>query len=107
MIGSKSLKYFRLKNNFSQEKMSNLLGISQSSYNRLENDKREIKISDIKILAKNLSRNPEELFKELCGEEITEANKLFLDEIKEKYERLLEEKNAQIEILKSIISRKK
>ncbi|MFM1914271.1 MAG: Helix-turn-helix domain, partial [Bacteroidota bacterium] len=51
MISSESIKLFRLKNGLTQEKMAELLEISQSSYNRLENDKRELKISDIKIMA--------------------------------------------------------
>ncbi len=106
MISSESIKLFRLKNGLTQEKMAELLEISQSSYNRLENDKRELKISDIKIMAVNMNKDPNDLFKELCGEEVLKRDQLLLQEIKEQYEKIIQEKNAQIELLKSFYKKK-
>ncbi len=106
MISAKSLKLFRLKNNYSQHEMAELLEISQSSYNRLENDKREIKISDIEIMANNLGLNPVGLFRELCGEEFFNFKEESLIELKKTYDLLIKEKDKQIEILNSILNSK-
>jgi putative transcriptional regulator len=55
------LKALRIKNGISQNKISNLIGISETSYNKRENGKIEFTLSEIIIISRIFN---------LCGEEI-------------------------------------
>jgi transcriptional regulator with XRE-family HTH domain len=60
-IGTK-IKTAREKKGFSQERMSDILGISQSKYCRLENNKTFIDWNKLPLLAETLELNMTDLF---------------------------------------------
>ena len=60
-IGTK-IKSAREKKGYSQEKMSDILGISQSKYCRLENNKTFIDWNKLPLLAETLELNLSDLF---------------------------------------------
>jgi transcriptional regulator with XRE-family HTH domain len=59
----------RLRKNamYSQETMSDLMGIDPSTYNRLENGKIKLKMEHVSKLAKALEKKEDEIFEQLRG----------------------------------------
>lgn len=56
------LKKIRISKGISQEKLADLIGMTQSNYSRRENGKKEISTSEWKRIAKALDVNLEEIY---------------------------------------------
>ena len=61
------IKEIRKDAGFSQEQMSDLMGISQSAYNRLEKGQRSIQLKEIPKIAKAMHKTEEEIMSQLSG----------------------------------------
>jgi len=107
-----NLLKLRTRSGYSQEYIADLLGIDHSCYNRLENNKRRLRIEDIPVLARAFGKSEPEILEELMGwipaapapippaAEMTET--LFLRVIREK-DKVIEEKNRTIEFLSRMV----
>lgn len=68
------LRDFRFDLGVSQETMAENIGVSQSTYNRIENGKRKINMDDLDKIAKATGKDKKELFEKLVGGGITVKN---------------------------------
>jgi len=130
-IGTK-VKKAREEKGYSQEKMAEILGISQSKYHRFESDKTLLNWDKIPVLSETLDIEVSELIpiggkvlyihkpdnqsgyienlhnssNEKGVKAIQELYEKMLAEKDKMYQKMLEEKNETIAVLKSIVEKK-
>ena len=101
-ITNDDLKKIRLVLHYSQETMADIIGISQSTYNRIENGKRTIKTEDIDSFFKAFSKAGIDLLKFLDSNtnHNNDMSDLQIIDIEKGYRLinlLIDEKNKRIE----------
>jgi transcriptional regulator with XRE-family HTH domain len=110
MIGTK-IKFIREDRKITQESIASRLGISQTAYSKIESNQTQLTIERLKEIAEILQVPETEL---ISGAPINQFNiekieknfayiNTFIESQKDIYEKLLIEKDAQIQHLKEII----
>lgn len=78
------LKYFRKQKGFTQQEIANLLNISHSAYNQIENEKYVININMLCKLADILEVTTDQLLNRPTSHQILEQNWKTIDNIRNK-----------------------
>jgi transcriptional regulator with XRE-family HTH domain len=67
MLVNDQIRAIRTEKKISQQEIADFLGISQGTYNRIENGSIELKISDLKKIAEKLEVHASQLLEEESG----------------------------------------
>jgi transcriptional regulator with XRE-family HTH domain len=109
---STNFRRLRIEEGYTQESMAEELGVSTSVVNRIESGKRQIKMEEIKKIAKATHKTQEQVLSDLYGITINSSIKdnhgngvnvenTDVKTIKELYERIIAEKEKYICVLET------
>ena len=100
-IIGKNIRKFRELKGYSQEYMANEMELTQASYAKLESNSTKISVERLFTIAKLLETDVADILEHSIGHQ--EVQNLHQDN-KEVYEKLLQSKDEQIALLKSLLS---